>query len=230
MNYSHQHSLTLKSLIGLTKLLGTLAIGLFLPNGSLHFWQAWAYILIFALSCILITLYFLKNDPKLIERRLQAGPTAEKEKTQKIIQSVAGILFLALYVIASFDHRFHWSSVSNLIVRISEVLVIIGFEVIFLTFRENSFASSIIELGKDQHVISTGPYRVVRHPMYLGAIILLLASAPALGSWWAIIPGIFLSITIVARLTAEENFLVANLPGYKEYQQKVRSKLIPRIW
>lgn len=230
MKYVNLHLLYLKSFTGLAVLLGILTVVLFLPTRSLDFWQAWTYLLTFGVSCALITLYFIKNDPKLIERRLHAGPTAEKEKTQKVIQSVASILFLFLYIVASFDHRFHWSYVPNLVVWFSEMIVLLGFEIIFLSFRENSFASSVIELNQDQRVISTGPYKIVRHPMYLGASLMILGSAPALGSWWAIIPGIFLSLTIAIRLTAEEHFLMANLPDYTPYQQKVRYKLIPRVW
>lgn len=230
MNYVNRHSLYLKSLLGLAELLGVITFVLFIPSWSFNFWQAWSYLVTFAVSCILITLYFIKNDPKLIERRLHAGPTAEKEKNQRAIQAIASILFLSLYMIASLDHRFHWSNVSNRVVWFSQIILLLGFEIIFLSFKENSFASSIIELNENQRVISTGPYKIVRHPMYLGATLLILVSAPALGSWWAIIPGILLIVTIAIRLTAEEHFLMTNLPDYTSYQQKVRYRLIPGVW
>lgn len=230
MNYVNRHSLYLKSLLGLAELLGVITFVLFIPSWSFNFWQAWSYLVTFAVSCILITLYFIKNDPKLIERRLHAGPTAEKEKNQRAIQAIASILFLSLYMIASLDHRFHWSNVPNRLVWFSQMILLLGFEIIFLSFKENSFASSIIELNENQRVISTGPYKIVRHPMYLGATLLILVSAPALGSWWAIIPGILLIVTIAIRLTAEEHFLMTNLPDYTSYQQKVRYRLIPGVW
>lgn len=176
-----------------------------------------------------ITIYLFKNDPKLLERRVNAGSTAEKEKSQKIIQAMASVCFCSIYIIAGFDYRFHWSSVSIYISLLANIFVILGFFIVFLVFKENSYTSAIIEVDKDQKVISTAPYALVRHPMYFGAILMLVFSSVALGSYWSLISVAALTFTII-RLLHEEKFLSKNLTGYDEYCEKVRYHLILFIW
>jgi protein-S-isoprenylcysteine O-methyltransferase Ste14 len=171
-----------RAITGGASLLAVLALLLFLSSWSLSYWQAWLYLLVFAAATVAITLYLIDRDPELLERRLRAGPTAETQRVQQIIQGVASISFLLIYLVAGSDHRFGWSSVPAVVVLIADVLVALGFWIVFLTFRENSHASATIEVGKDQPVISTGPYAIVRHPMYAGAGMLILATALALGS------------------------------------------------
>ena len=178
----------------------------------------------------LITLYFLKKDPSLIKSRLKAGPAAEQQKSQKIIQALASIFFILPFITASIDHRLGWSNVPTWIVLLGDVLVSVGLYIVFLVFRENTFTSATIEVRDEQKVISTGPYGVIRHPMYSGAFIMLLGIPLALGSWWAFIFVFLLFAAIVWRLLDEEKFLSINLPGYTSYHQKVRYRLIPFVW
>ncbi len=207
-----------------------LGLCLFAPAWSFNFWQAWVYLMAFSVSAALITIYLWKKDPKLLERRVEAGPAAEKEKTQKIIQFFASISFFTLLVIPALDHRFGWSSVPFYIVITGDILVVLGFLLIFLVFRENTFAAATIRVSTDQKVITTGPYSIVRHPMYVGALIMLLGTPLALGSWWGLLLYIPFLLIVVWRLLDEEKYLYRNLPGYKEYCQKVRYRLIPLLW
>jgi protein-S-isoprenylcysteine O-methyltransferase Ste14 len=222
--------LSRKALTGVIQFQLVLALLLFLPAWSLRYWEAWIYWTLFSVSVLLITLYFLKHDPRLIERRLEAGPGAEREKSQRIIQTIAGLVFFALLIIPGFDHRLHWSTVPIPIVLTADLLVVAGFLIIFFVFRENSYTAGTVKVEADQRVISTGPYRLVRHPMYAGALLMLTATPLALGSLWALIPAVLLFGVIVARLLAEERFLSANLKGYDEYRQKVRYRLMPLVW
>jgi protein-S-isoprenylcysteine O-methyltransferase Ste14 len=145
----------------------------------MRYWQAWIFWFEFAALVVAVTIYLLVKDPALVERRLKGGPTAEKQKSQRIIQLLAMVFFSALFVLPAVDHRLGWSHLSWWLVLLGNVLVVTGWFVIFLVFRENSFASSIIEVDKEQRVVSTGPYRQVRHPLYAGALIFMLNSASA---------------------------------------------------
>ena len=224
------YDLKIKTLFGFVKLIVMLGLFLFAPAWSFNFWQAWIYLIIFVVSTGVITIYLWKKDPKLLERRVKAGPKAEKEKTQKIIQLFASICFFALLVIPAFDHRSRWSNVPLYIVIVGDVLVALGFFLVFLVFKENTFAAATIEVFPDQKVITTGPYSMVRHPMYTGGLIMLSGTPLALGSWWGLLILVPLTLIIVWRLLDEEKFLYKNLPGYKEYCQKTRYRLIPLIW
>jgi protein-S-isoprenylcysteine O-methyltransferase Ste14 len=172
----------------------------------------------------------MKNDPKLLERRVSAGVVAEKEKSQKIIQAFAAVAFIALFVVSSLDHRFGWSTVPPYLVALGDILIVVGFYLVFLVFKENSFASGTIEVGSGQCVIATGPYALVRHPMYVGALVMLVGVPLALGSLWGLVALIPMTVVLVARLLDEEKFLARNLAGYCEYQSKVRYHLLPLIW
>lgn len=223
-------NLLVKTFLGFAFLIVVLGLALFLPAGSLSFWQAWVYLADFAICTILITAYLIKNDQGLLERRVRAGPVAESQKSQQLIQSLASLFFIALFIVPGFDYRFHWSHVPVVVSLISFVMVAIGFYIVFLVFRENSFTSGTIEVVNEQKVISTGPYHVVRHPMYAGAFLLLLFTPLALGSWVAIPLPIPLILVIIVRLLAEERFLSANLPGYTQYCNEVHYRLIPFVW
>lgn len=223
-------NLIVKAFLGLAFLLLVLAIALFVPAGSLDFWQAWVYLAVFAICTILITEYLVKYDRELLAGRVQAGPVAETQRSQQIIQSLAGLFFIGVYVVSGLDFRFEWSSVSPILSWIAEGFVVLGFFVVFLVFRENSYTRATIAVSAEQKVIRTGPYSLVRHPMYAGAMLLLVATPIALGSWVALPFVIPLMVVIAVRLLEEERFLRANLRGYEEYYQKVRFHLIPFIW
>jgi protein-S-isoprenylcysteine O-methyltransferase Ste14 len=219
-----------KAVLGLVWLIVILGLALFIPSGTLDFWEAWVYLFIFGASSLLITLFLMKNDMGLLMRRVHAGAAAEKEKTQKIIQSFASFIFIGILIVPGFDHRFKWSDVPLYIVIAGEIFVGVGFFIVFLAFRENTFASAAIETAHDQTVVSTGPYAIVRHPMYSGALLLLIFTPPALGSYVGLVFVGLMIIVIVLRLLDEEKFLSKNLPGYFAYCNKIRYRLIPLIW
>jgi len=215
---------------GLVRLLLFLPGLLFLTAGTLAFWQAWIFLAVVLGSCAATSLYLMKNDPELLERRLRAGPGSEKETSQKIIQVVAQTAYFGAIVIAALDHRFAWSDVPSYLVVAGDAVVGAGFLMIFLVFRENSFASATIEIHTAQRVVSTGPYALVRHPMYLGGLIMFLGVPLALGSWWGFTAVIPIATALCWRLLDEERLLVASLPGYREYRDQVRYRLVPRVW
>jgi protein-S-isoprenylcysteine O-methyltransferase Ste14 len=187
------------------------------------------FLVLFAGSASAITWYLQRNDPELLRRRLAAGPRAEKERRQQIIQVLASSAFIGLLVVPGFDHRFGWSVVPLALVAAGDLLVVL-FWVVFLTFRENSYASAIIETAEGQPVISTGPYAIVRHPMYAGALLMLLGTPLALASLWALVCFAVMLAVIVWRLLEEERLLSRDLPGYDAYRSRVRYRLVPLLW
>jgi protein-S-isoprenylcysteine O-methyltransferase Ste14 len=219
-----------KSVSGLIGLLAIMGALIFLPAWTINYLEAWLYLLTFAISTILITIYLFINDKKLLERRINAGSAAEKEESQKAIQAITSVFFCLIYIIAGLDKHFDWSNIPMYISLFANIFVMLGFYLVFLVFKENSYTSAIIEVDKEQKVISTGMYGIVRHPMYFGAIIMLVASSIALGSYWSLLSVAALCFAIIARLLNEEKFLTKNLSGYDEYCEKVRYHLIPFIW
>jgi protein-S-isoprenylcysteine O-methyltransferase Ste14 len=203
---------------------------LFLSAWTFAFWQAWLFWAVFTAAQLTITLYFLSTDPHLIENRLKAGPRAESRPAQKLILLFAVILSLAMIVLPGLDHRFGWSHVSVSLVLLGELGVIAGMAITFFVFLANTHAAATVRVEKDQQVISTGLYGVVRHPMYFGALILFLAAPVALGSYWTLLLVPFLFAVLAARLIDEERFLLANLPGYSDYCRKVRHHIVPYVW
>jgi protein-S-isoprenylcysteine O-methyltransferase Ste14 len=224
------NSLARQTIGGFVLLAVILGIALFGTAGALDFWQAWVYLCVFFGSSALITVYLWKESPELLARRVHAGPTAEKQRSQQLIQILASIAFLGCLVVPGFNHRFGWSNVSIYIVILGDILVALGFLIVFLVFKENAFTAATIEVAADQKVISTGPYAIVRHPMYAGALLMLFGTALALSSWWGLVPFAVMTLTIAARLLDEERFLAKNLPGYADYGQGVRYRLIPYVW
>lgn len=223
-------NLLLRAILGFVFLMLVLALALFLSAGSLAFWQAWVYLAVFALCTILITGYLAKNDPRLLAGRVQAGPVAETQRSQKILQSLASVFFILLFVVPGLDYRYGWSRVPPVLSLLADAVVTVGFFIVFLVFRENSYTSATVEVTQGQQVVTTGPYSIVRHPMYAGATLLLLATPIALGSWVAVPFCLPMILVIVARLREEEKFLSVSLEGYKEYCARVRHRLIPSVW
>ena len=223
-------NLTAQAFSGLAKLAALSWVFLFLPAGTLDFWQAWIFWLVFSGCALLITLYFLKRDPNLIASRLRAGPSAEKEQSQKLIQTFAAALFVLVMVVPGLDRRFGWSHMPAWLSLAGNLAVALSFLIDFLVFRENSFTSAIIEVHAGQRVISTGPYRIVRHPLYAAAVLMFLAMPLALASWWAFLCIPALVAVIVWRLLEEEEFLARNLPGYDASRRRTRYRLIPMVW
>ena len=161
---------------------------------------------------------------------MRGGPTAEKQLTQKLIMLGMSIGFIALLVVPALDHRFGWSAVPVGGVVTGDALVATGVYLIALVYRANTFSSATIEIAENQKVVSTGPYALVRHPMYASALLYLLGTPVALGSYWGLVPLVAMMPCLIWRLLAEERFLVRNLPGYTEYQKRVRHRLVPSVW
>ena len=203
---------------------------LFLPAWTLDYWQAWTFLALFGASALAITLYLMKKDPMLLARRIQGGPTAEKEWSQRIIQTITAIMFIAMLVVPALDHRLHWSTVSLSMTIAGDVLVGLGFLIIFFVYKENTFASATIEVASEQKVVTTGLYALVRHPMYMGALFLLVGMPLALGSWWGLFVYLLFMPALLWRIFDEEKFLAKNLRGYSEYLSKVPYRLVPYLW
>jgi len=215
------------ALVVLTAVMGLL---LCIPAGTLHYWQAWVYLSIFSGASALTSLDLMRRDPVLLERRMSGGPMAERRLAQKIIMLGMSIGFIALLVVPALDHRFGWSAVPLAGVAVGDLLVAAGFYGIARVYRENTFTSATIEVAEGQTVISTGPYAIVRHPMYATAFLYLVGTPLALGSYWGLVPIAAMTPLLIWRLADEERFLARDLPGYTEYRKRVRHRLVPHVW
>lgn len=225
---------SLKSQLILRLPLGVIAVAalLFIPAGSLKFWQGWAF-----MACMFIPLFFsfhylYRHDPQLLERRLQVK---EKVREQKVFQFLSPLIFSSSLLLSGLDHRFGWSRtylrpVPVWLTLLSQALLVGGILLIFWVMKVNSFASRTIQVEAGQTVISSGPYRLVRHPMYSGGLVMYLPTPLALGSFIAL-PAFALFIPlIVYRLLNEERVLRRELPGYAQYCLRTRFRLLPFVW
>jgi protein-S-isoprenylcysteine O-methyltransferase Ste14 len=204
-----------------------IGLALFLCAGTINYWQAWIYLVVVGVSSVLLTVYITK-DPVLLEGRF--GQSAEQRPIQRVIVLSTGVPAIAAFILPGLDHRFGWSSVPSWLSIGGDLFIAVSLWLVYLVFKENSFGASTVKIVKDQKVISTGPYAVVRNPMYACAAIFFVAMAFALGSYWDLIPAVLTILGLVWRLSDEENFLAQNLPGYQEYRAKVRWRLIPGIF
>lgn len=219
-----------RALGGLLAFLVVMGALLFVPAWTLDYWQAWIFLAVFGGSSLAITVYLMKKDPKLLQRRVKAGPGAEKQTRQKVIQSITSAGFIAILIVSALDHRFKWFPVTRFVSVAGEVLVGAGLFIIFLVYKENTFASATIEVVPDQKVISTGLYAMVRHPMYMGALLMFIGIPLSLGSGLGVIILLLIMPALLWRLLDEEKFLAKNLPGYPDYQAKVKQRLLPFVW
>ncbi|MDX1379133.1 MAG: isoprenylcysteine carboxylmethyltransferase family protein [Anaerolineales bacterium] len=199
----------------------------FLPAGTLNYWEAWIYLILLMSAALLLTRYLLKNDPALLERRMRMR---EKAGDQKVIVKFSYFYFTAIFLLPGFDKRFGWSDAPVWVVLAALVLALTGYLIVIRVFRENSYASRIVEVEDEQKVIETGPYAVVRHPMYSGVTLLYIMTPLALGSYWSMIPALLIIPLLVARILSEEKILANDLDGYSDYQKKVEYRLIPFVW
>lgn len=219
-----------QALTGLLKSLVLMAAMLFLLAWSVRYVEGWIFLALLGTLSAAMILYLERHDPALLERRLKAGPVDEKEPSQKRIQLITSIVGILIVAVPGLDHRWHWSNVPISVIVLGFVGFALGYLIVFLVFRENTYTSGIIEIAEGQKVISSGPYALVRHPMYSGANLCFLSMPLALGSWWALIPAMLECVLVGVRAVDEEKFLKANLPGYREYCEKVRYRLIPGVW
>jgi len=222
-----------KSQLGLRTLLMTffgfiiLAVFFFLPAGTFRYREAWVYLAILFIPMMGTMIYLLKKNPKLLERRLNLK---ERRAQQKGIIKWAIMIYILAFLLPGFDKRFGWSHLPEWLVILSDVMILVGYSIFFMVMRENSYASRTVEIQDGQKVIRSGPYAIVRHPMYVGVLLLYIFSPLALGSWVALIPMLGMIHFIVLRIKDEEKALVEDLEGYREYSQEVRYRLIPGIW
>jgi protein-S-isoprenylcysteine O-methyltransferase Ste14 len=203
---------------------------LFLPAGTFDYWEAWVFIAVWVACNLPLTVWAAVNDPQLLERRMRAGPTAEKEKSQKIIVTIALLSLAVAVLIPAFDRRFGWSDVPTVVVILGNALIAISYVGFYFVFRENTYGAATVRVEENQRVISTGPYAIVRHPMYTAALILMLGIPLALGSWWGLLAFALGFPALVLRILDEERLLKRDLPGYAEYTQRMRFRLIPGLF
>ena len=216
--------------LALAALASVMGLLLFGAAGTVRYWQAWVYLIIFLGGSLATTVYLMQNDPALLRRRMSGGPTAEKEPTQRRIMFLASLGFVALLMVPAVDRRLGWSAVPVPVVIAGDALVAVGLFLIFLVYRENSFTSATIEVVEGQRLISTGPYAIVRHPMYASASLYLLGTPLGLGSYWGLLALALMVPVLTWRLLDEERLLARDLPGYTQYQRRVRYRLVPWVW
>ncbi len=215
-----------------SSLLGLAVFGLLLfwPAGTFDYWQAWALIAVFTTFTLVPSFYLLVKDPAALERRMHAGPTAETRTVQKIVITGAFLLIPAVMVFSAFDHRFGWLPVPSAVSLVGIALVAVGLGITQLVVIQNSYAAATITVEDNQPVVSTGLYGLVRHPMYVGVVIMMAGIPLALGSWWGLLIIVPCLAGIAFRILDEEQMLNQELAGYREYTQKVHYRLVPFVW
>ena len=219
----------IKAWLGLVVSFILIALAIFLSAGTFDYWQAWVYLGVGVVTGVPLVL-LITRDPILLENRTSGGPTAEQRPIQKIIVLCAGMPAIAAFIIPGLDHRFGWSSTPFWLSLVGDLLVVISMGMVYRVFKENAFGSATVEIRTDQQVISTGPYAIVRNPMYSSAAVYFVGMSLALGSYWGLIASLFTILGLVWRLFDEETFLAQNLPGYTDYCAKVRWHLIPGVF
>jgi protein-S-isoprenylcysteine O-methyltransferase Ste14 len=220
-------NLFLKALAGLLYVFVSISALIFLAAWSFHYWQAWTFLAVFMVTITAIFLFLAKNDPNLLARRVK---TSEKEKSQKIIRFLVNLAFTGAIVLSALDHRLAWSATSIPVVIAGDALVLLGLLIIFFVFRENTFTAQTVEVEAGQKVVATGPYALVRHPMYVGGLVFMMGIPPALGSWWGLVMVALFAPALAWRILDEERILARDLPGYAEYCNQVRYRLVPLVW
>ncbi|HMF60840.1 MAG TPA: isoprenylcysteine carboxylmethyltransferase family protein [Vicinamibacterales bacterium] len=223
-------SLNVRAWLSLAVLALVMGLLLFVSAGTVHYWQAWIYLSLFFGMSAAITLDLMHHDPALLERRMRGGPTAERRPLQRFLMLGASLGFIGLLVLPALDFRFKWSTMPPGGVVIGDLLFAIGFGFIGRVYRENTFTSATIEVAEGQRVIATGPYAIVRHPMYASALLYLVGTPLALGSYRGLLALAFMLPFLIWRLVDEERLLVRDLRGYTDYQQRVRYRLVPFLW
>ena len=203
---------------------------LFLPAGTLDYWQAWVFIATFTAATLVPSVYLAKRDPAALRRRMKAGPTAETRPVQKAVMVGTLVSVVAAVVLSAFDHRFGWSSVPTPVVVFGDVLVAAGLGIAQLVVIQNSWAAATITIEDGQRLVSTGLYGLVRHPMYTGGLVMMAGMPLALDSYWGLVPVAFAIPLLAVRIVDEEAMLRADLAGYGQYTQRVRYRMIPYMW
>jgi protein-S-isoprenylcysteine O-methyltransferase Ste14 len=203
------------------------AAALFLPAWTFDYWQAWVLLAVLFVPFAFVGAYFMKRSPEFLARRMQYK---EKRGSQQWFVAASGFLFALAFLMPGMDVRLGWSVVPTWLVLLADIVVLVSYALVFAAFRANAYAARTVEVMAGQKVIDTGPYAIVRHPMYAGIIPMLLVIPLALGSFWALIPVVLACALIIPRLLDEERLLRSSLPGYAEYCTRVKFRLIPRVW
>lgn len=198
-----------------------------LPAGKWDYWQGWMWIATLFTPMLFVFPYFWLKDPALLERRMRMR---EKESAQRKIIALSYLYFLVAFILPGLDVRFGWSNVPGWVSIVADVIVFAGYMIFVWVMTVNSFLSRTVEVDADQKLVSTGPYSLVRHPMYFGVCLMYITSPLALGSYWALIPALVIVPLLVARILNEEEVLIRELAGYAEYRQKVKYHLLPGVW
>jgi protein-S-isoprenylcysteine O-methyltransferase Ste14 len=210
--------------------LAVLGLILFLPADTLNYWQAWVFIGVFTVATIIPSIYLARTNPAALRRRMRGGPLAEGRAIQKIVIIGAFLDLFAMVVLSVFDHRMGWSSVPAWLCLLGDVLIAAGIGFAMLVIVQNNYAAATVTVETGQSVASRGLYTFVRHPMYVGNVIMMVGIPLALGSYWGlllVIPGV---LVLVSRILDEEKLLTQELQGYREYTQRVRYRLLPYVW
>ena len=208
---------------------GLLLVGLliFLPAGTLSYTYGWLFVSLLFVPMLIVGFVMLAKSPAFLKKRLDAK---EKQGTQKGVVAVAGLMFIAGFVVAGLDFRFGWSTMPTWVTITASVLFLIAYALYAEVMRENAYLSRTIKVEQGQKVVDTGLYGIVRHPMYAVTILLFLMIPLVLGSWYALIAFAFYPAIIIVRLKDEEALLTRELPGYEAYKEKVKYRIIPLIW
>lgn len=203
---------------------------LFWPAGTLDYWQAWVFIAVFLVATMGPTVHLAIKLPDAFQRRLRSGPLVETRPAQKLINVGIIASVVAVAVVSALDHRFGWSSVPTAVVIVGDMFVAVGIGIAYAVIVQNNYAAATITVEAGQPVVSTGLYGIVRHPMYVGALIMTLGTPLALGSYWGLLVVVAGVFVFVARIVDEERALRQGLAGYPEYMDMVRYRLVPRVW
>ncbi len=222
-----QRNLVISVIVRVGLFIPVMMLVLFVPAGTLAYWEGWIYMLILLVPALAIFPWLLRNSPGLLANRMRMR---EKNVTQQWVVAVSGLFMVAAYVVPGLDYRWGWSNISWPVVIGADVLVVASYLLVLWVFQVNQFASRVVEVTQAQRVIDTGPYAWMRHPMYVGVIVMYLASPIALGSYWAVLPALLIVPVLVVRILDEEAMLRRELPGYAAYAERVRYRLLPGMW
>ena len=208
---------------------GLLLVGLliFLPAGTLSYTYGWLLVSLLFGPMLIAGFVMLSKSPEFLKKRLDAK---EKQGTQKGVVAFSGLMFIVGFVVAGLDFRFGWSKMPLWVTIVASALFLVAYALYAEVMRENAYLSRTIKVEQGQTVVDTGLYGIVRHPMYAVTLLLFLAMPLVLGSWYALIVFAFYPAIIIVRLKDEEELLTKELPGYAQYKQKVKYRLIPFIW
>ena len=220
-------ALILRALLNCILVIIFFGLPLFLPAGTLRFWNAWLFLGLFDVCFLTILVYLALKNPEYAEKRFRGNET---ERPQRLVMGLLVTSALVMLVVAGFDYRFHWSSIPGVVVVAAAALIVAGFVMLFFVMSQNSYASRVVEIQEGQKVIDTGFYAIVRHPMYLAFTIIFCFAPVLLGSWYALIPVISIPVLLTFRIRNEEEVLLKGLKGYDAYVRKVKYRLVTFVW